>query len=145
LVHSTSSDISRGVSNGLAVAKQVTVQLADMVLAERDRTVRVDDEIDGLGVARDLLLIARGETADADPAEKRLDLVVGERAALDARGRADALDGGDLAERVQPVGRKRARCPPGAAELLDAGQEPQHAGGELGRSGREHSHIDIQI
>ena len=60
----------------LAVAKQVAVQLADVVLAERDRAVRVDDEIDGLGVARDLLLIARGESADADPAEKRLDLVI---------------------------------------------------------------------
>jgi len=81
----------------LTVAKKVEVQPTDVVLAERDRTVRADDEIDRLGVARDLLLVARGESADADAAQKRLDLVVGERAALDARGRADALDGGDLA------------------------------------------------
>ena len=53
----------------LALSKKVAVQLSDVVLAEGDRTVRIDDQIDGLRVARDLLLIARGESPDADSAE----------------------------------------------------------------------------
>ena len=129
----------------LAVTEKVAVQLADVVLAERDRLVRLRDEIHNLRVARNLLLVARLEPADAGPAENRFDLLIGERAALDARGRADALDGGDVSERIQPLGRKPARGPPRPSKRLDARQEAQHAGGEGRRVGWEQFHINIQI
>ena len=70
----------------LAVTQEVTVQLADVVLAERDRSVRLRDELDNLCIARDLLLVARLEAADTCLTQERLDLVIGEGAALDPRG-----------------------------------------------------------
>ena len=62
------------------------VQLADVVLAERDRLVRLRDALADLRVTRALLLVARLEAADTCLTQERLDLVVGERAALDPRG-----------------------------------------------------------
>ena len=48
------------------VGQQVAMELADMVLGQRNCVKGVEDRLHHLGIAGDLLLIARGERADAD-------------------------------------------------------------------------------
>jgi hypothetical protein len=77
------------------VAQQDLVQLLDVVLVERDVLPGREHQIHHLGVAGHFLLVAGGEGLDLQVGQQALDLAVRQLAALDAGGRANALDGGD--------------------------------------------------
>ena len=110
-----------------------------MVLRQRDRVRGAEDRLHHLGIAGDLLLVARGERADADIAQQRLDLTVAEPGALDAGGRADTLDGGDAAQAGQPFRCDPADRPPGALELVDLCDQRQDFGRDAKSRGVEAS------
>ena len=110
------------------VDQQVAVELADVVLGERDRVIGAEDRLHHLGVAGDLLLVAGGERADADVGEQSFDLTVAEVRAFDPGRGADALDGSDMAEARQPLRRDPTDRSPRALELVDLRDQRQDFG-----------------
>ena len=122
----------------LAVAQQDLVQLLDVVLGERDVLPGREHQVHQLGVAGHFLLVAGGEGLDLQVRQQVLHFPVGQLAALDAGGGADALDGGHAPQGRQPVGRERAQGAPGAFELVDPGDEAQDLRGDLEGVGSQH-------
>ena len=130
----------------LAVDEQVAVQLLDVVFGDRDLFPRPEHELHRFGVAGDLLLVAGGEGLDVEVGEQAFDLAVGELAALDPGGGADALDGRDAPQRRQPFGRDGSERPPGALELVDLGDQRQDLRGDPdGVDSDAHTRIDTQL
>lgn len=80
----------------LAVDEQVTMELANMVLRDRDRAPGVEHDPHHLRVSGDFLFIPRGKRGDLEIGEQSFDIAVGKPAALDPCRRADALDRGDM-------------------------------------------------
>ena len=68
-----------------------------------------------------------------------LDLPIGQPAALDARGGADALDGGHASQGRQAVGSQRAQSAPGAFELVDPCDDDKDLGSDLKGIGVQHN------
>ena len=64
--------------------QQVTVELADVALRQRDRVIGRKDGLHHLGIAGDFLLIPGGERADPDVGQDLLDLSVAEPGARNA-------------------------------------------------------------
>ena len=123
----------------VAVAQQIAVQLFDVVLGRRDVRPERENGLHDLGIASHFLLVARAKGLDLQVGQQALDLAVREPTALDPGRRADALDGGDPAQRRQSLGRQGTECPPGAFELVDLGDEDEHLGGNFKRSSLNHS------
>ena len=125
----------------LAVAQQDLVQLLDVVLGERDVLPGREHQVHHLGVAGHFLFVAGGEGLDLQVGQQPLHLPVGQLAALDAGGGADALDGRHAAQRRQPVRRERAQGAPRAFELVDPGNEAQDLRRDLDGVGFQHEPI----
>ncbi len=119
-----------------AVAQEVLMELADHVLGDGDLLEGIKHLIHDIGVTGDLLLIACLELGDVQAAQQVLDLTVGELGALDARGRADTLDGGDLAQRREFLRRKAANHAPLPFELVQLGDEPKDLGRDAENGGQ---------
>jgi len=107
------------------------VQLVDMVLVERDLTPRGEHQLHQFGVAGYLLFISGLQGPDGQVGQQHLDFPVGEIAALDAGGRADALDGCRPAQGGQAFWRKGAQGTPCALELIDPANQAQDLRGDL--------------
>jgi len=75
------------------------------------------------------LLITRLERLDVEVREQPLNVRVRKLAALDARGRANALNRRDTAQDGKPLRPERAKRTPGSFELVDLGDEGQYIGG----------------
>ena len=73
------------------------MELADHVFRDGDLLEGIKHLIHDIGVTGDLLLIACLELSDVQAAQQVLDLTISELGSLDARGRADTLNGGDFA------------------------------------------------
>src|SRR5579872_2845410 len=130
----------------LAMDEQVAVQLLDVVFGDRDVFPRPEYKVHRFGVAGDLLLFAGSEGPDFDIGEKALDLTVGELAALNAGRGADALDGGDAAQRRQPFRRDGSERPPSALEFVHLGNQRQNLRGDPdGVDTDAHTRIDTQF
>jgi hypothetical protein len=83
------------------------------------------------GIASHFLFVAGGEGLDLQVRQQLLHLAVGQLAALNAGGGADALDGSHAAQRRQAVRCECAQGAPGAFELVDPGNEAQNLRGDL--------------
>src|SRR5574340_662341 len=105
--------------------QQIAMELADVILRQGDRIIGVEDRLHDLGVAGDLLLIARGERADPDIGQQLLNLPVAEPGALDPGRGTDAFYGGDAAQPRQAFRRDPSDRPPSALELVDLGDQRQ--------------------
>lgn len=82
-----------------AVAQEVLWELANHVLRDGDLLEGIKHLIHDIGVTGHLLLIPCLKLSDMQAAQQVLDLTVGEPGSLNARGRANTLNGGDLAQR----------------------------------------------
>ena len=121
-----------------AVDQQVAVQLLDVVLGERDVLPGREHQVHHLGVARHFLLVAGGEGLDLQVRQQALDFTVGQFAALDAGGGADALNRRHAPQGRQTIRRKRAQGTPRALELVDLGDQAQDLRGDLDGVGSDH-------
>lgn len=126
-----------------AVLQQVTVKLLQHVRGERNVIGVREHLLHDERIARDLLLIAGGEGLGFQATEQSLDLAVAVAGAFDARGGADALDGGDAAQALKPVGCEQLPSAPVALELVDLTDGPKHLGrdGNGVWQGREHGGV----
>jgi hypothetical protein len=88
-----------------AVTEQGEVKLADMVLGQAHVFIRLEHEIHRLGIAGDLLLVARLEGLHPDVGEQCLDLGIRELGAFNTRAGANALDGRHAAQSQKAVRR----------------------------------------
>ena len=98
----------------------------------------MEDGLHDLGVSGDLLLVAGGEGFDLQIGEQALHVAVGEFAALDAGGGADALNGRHAAQGVQALGRQGSQRAPCSFELVDLGDEGEHFRRNRDVGGLEH-------
>lgn len=113
-----------------AVPQERLMKLTDMVLRQAHVGIRLEHEVHRFRVARHLLLAASCKGADSDVGKKRLDLSVRELRAFDARGRADALDRGYLAQGAEAIRRECLQGLPPAFELIDLCDEFDEVGAE---------------
>jgi len=82
------------------------------VLGQRDIRLGREDRFHDLGVARHLLFFAGREGLDQKAGQQAFDFTVRQPTVLDAGGRADAFDGGDVQQRRVPVRRQAAERAP---------------------------------
>ena len=106
-----------------AEGQEVAVQLQNMVFRQVDCVEMREYGLHDLRISGDFLFVARGEGFDVKIGEQPPDLRVSQPAAFDAGGRADALDGGHAAQRLEPLRRKRSQSAPSALELVDFADE----------------------
>jgi hypothetical protein len=83
----------------LGVAQKVAVKLLDMVFVDGNVLPGGKDGFHDSGIASYFLLVAALEFLDFQVGKQSLDLAVGQLAALDAGGGADAFDGGSNASK----------------------------------------------
>lgn len=119
-----------------AVTQEVLMELADHVFRDGDLLEGIEHLIHDIGVTGDLLLIACLELGDVQSAKQILDLAVGELRALNAGGRADTLDGGDLAQRSEFLRRKAANHAPLPFELVQLGDDAEDLGCDAENGGQ---------
>jgi hypothetical protein len=70
----------------LGELEQISVELANVVLSEVDRIGVPEDRFHHGRIARDLLLVARGEAPYVEIREQMLDIPVAQRGAFDPSG-----------------------------------------------------------
>ncbi len=102
------------------------VELLDVVLGERELAPHLEDELHGVGVAPDLLLVSASEGADRESGQDSLHFIVGQGHALDAGRGSDRLDRRDPLEIRQPLGCEVAERLPAALELVERGDALEH-------------------
>jgi len=107
------------------------VKLADMVFRDGDVVPSLEDGFHRRGVAGDLLFIAAGEGLDLKPGQQMFDLAVGQLAAFDPGGGADALDRGHPAQGIEPLGGKRSQGPLSPFEFIDLAEQCEQSGRDL--------------
>ncbi len=91
----------------------------------------MEDGFHHFRIAGDLLLLAVAEALDFQVGQQALNLVVGQLATLDACGRADAFDGGHMAQRLEALRREGAQSAPRPLELVNLTDQSQQLRGDL--------------
>lgn len=80
----------------VAVAQEITMELFDVIFRDGNVGPGLKNGFHHLGITGDFLFVAAGETFDFQVGQQALHFPVGQLAALDAGGRADTLDGGNV-------------------------------------------------
>jgi hypothetical protein len=127
------------------MAQKVSVKLFDMVFRNGNVSPCMEDGFHDFSIAGDFLLVAAVEALDFQVGQQALNLAVGQLAALNAGGRSDAFDGGNMAQRPQPIRRKGTKRAPGALELINLSNQSQQFRRDLYGIGFDHTRLYTRL
>src|ERR1035437_4791317 len=119
----------------VATAQKIAMELLDMVFRDRNLGPCTKDGLHHFGITGNFLFVAAGKFSYLQIGEQALDLAIRKLAALDARGRTDAFDGGDMAQSLQPLRRERSQRAPCALEFVNLCNQRQQLRRDLNGRG----------
>jgi hypothetical protein len=106
------------------ILEKDSVQLLDMVFAQRHLAPGVENQLGGLGISGHFLLIAGSERSQIQVGKQNVDFSIRQLRAFDSSGGAHRLHRGHMTQRREAVLSQVAERFPRPLELIDFADEP---------------------